>query len=157
MVAAEMSGLATENPQQNVGLRFDPLLVTNFSFLSIPLWAVLENTPQPTCNLMYKQDITILCLVLIFRLLCLYVYRSRETANMEYIKNIVHHYMCTNSTGRQQMIPALATALHFSPEEVYRKRITDQFVTTLCSSEYNVVGTVYFHLFSNTILVSLCY
>ena len=76
---------------------------------------------------------------------------------MEYIKNIVHHYMCTNSTGRQQMIPALATALHFSPEEVYRKWITDQFVTTLCSSEYNVVGTVYFHLFSNTILVSLCY
>ena len=35
---------------------------------------------------------------------------------MEYIKNIVHHYMCTNSTGRQQMIPALATALHFCLE-----------------------------------------
>ena len=44
--------------------------------------------------------------------------RTRETANMEYIKNIVLHYMCTNSTGREQMTAAIATALHFSEGEV---------------------------------------
>ena len=44
--------------------------------------------------------------------------RTRETANMEYIKNIVLHYMCTNSAGREQMTSAIATALHFSEDEV---------------------------------------
>jgi hypothetical protein len=48
--------------------------------------------------------------------------RTRETANMEYIKNIVLHYMCTNSAGREQMTSAIATALHFSEDELTKAR-----------------------------------
>ena len=37
---------------------------------------------------------------------------------MEYIKNIVLHYIYTNYAGREQMTSAIATALHFSEDEV---------------------------------------
>jgi hypothetical protein len=44
--------------------------------------------------------------------------RSRETENMEYVKNVIFHFMCSNSYGREQMISPIATVLHFSPDEV---------------------------------------
>ena len=44
--------------------------------------------------------------------------RSRETENMEYLKNVIIHYMCADSGGREQMVTPIATILHFSPEEV---------------------------------------
>ena len=37
---------------------------------------------------------------------------------MEYLKNIVMHYMCADSAGRDQLISPIATVLHFSPDEV---------------------------------------
>jgi len=45
--------------------------------------------------------------------------RTRETANLEYLKNVVHRYMlCTGGTSaRQQMLNAIATILEFSPVE----------------------------------------
>ena len=77
---------------------------------------------QPCCPSQVGAELEcfVLCLVLscVVCKPCMLVHRSRETANMEYIKNIVHHYMCTDSTDQQQMLPALATAPHFSPEEV---------------------------------------
>ena len=45
-------------------------------------------------------------------------YRSRETANLEYLKNIILHYMSSDKTGKDHMINAIATVLHFSPHEV---------------------------------------
>ena len=47
-----------------------------------------------------------------------HTHRSRETESMEYLKNVIMHYMCADSTGRDQMISPIATVLHFSPEEV---------------------------------------
>lgn len=44
--------------------------------------------------------------------------RSRETANLEYLKNIILHYMSSDKTGKDHMINAIATVLHFSPHEV---------------------------------------
>ena len=44
--------------------------------------------------------------------------RSRETENLEYIKNIIIHYMSADSAGREQMLIPIATVLHFSQEEV---------------------------------------
>ncbi|XP_065912974.1 GRIP and coiled-coil domain-containing protein 1-like [Dysidea avara] len=44
--------------------------------------------------------------------------RSRETANLEYLKNIILHYMCSANVGKDHMINAIATVLHFSPHEV---------------------------------------
>ena len=38
---------------------------------------------------------------------------------MEYLKNIIFHFMCSDSYGRDQMLSPIATVLHFSPEEVY--------------------------------------
>lgn len=45
--------------------------------------------------------------------------RSRETANLEYLKNVVHRYMtcCGGASARQQMLNAIATILQFSPIE----------------------------------------
>lgn len=43
---------------------------------------------------------------------------SRENANLEYLKNVVYHYMiCTDTVGRQQMLNAISTILQFSPKE----------------------------------------
>jgi len=47
--------------------------------------------------------------------------RSRETANLEYLKNIILHYMCSANVGKDHMINAIATVLHFSPHEVSDK------------------------------------
>ena len=44
--------------------------------------------------------------------------RSRETENLEYLKNVVVHYMSADSAGRDQLLMPLATILHLSPEEV---------------------------------------
>ena len=44
--------------------------------------------------------------------------RSRETENLEYLKNVVVHYMSADSAGRDQLLMPLATVLHLSPEEV---------------------------------------
>lgn len=44
--------------------------------------------------------------------------RSRETENLEYLKNVVVHYMSADSVGRDQLLMPLATILHLSPEEV---------------------------------------
>lgn len=48
--------------------------------------------------------------------------RSRETANLEYLKNVVHRYMtCRGSvSARQQMLNAIATILQFSPAEKHQ-------------------------------------
>ena len=44
--------------------------------------------------------------------------RSRENANLEYLKNVVYHYMISyGGTGRLQMANAIATILQFSPAE----------------------------------------
>ena len=44
--------------------------------------------------------------------------QSRESANLEYLKNVVYHYMtCGETTGRQKMLNAIGTILQFSPKE----------------------------------------
>ncbi|XP_073245762.1 GRIP and coiled-coil domain-containing protein 1-like [Porites lutea] len=49
--------------------------------------------------------------------------RSRESANMEYIKNIVLRFMMSTSYSvKQQMITAIATILQFSPRELNQVR-----------------------------------
>ena len=44
---------------------------------------------------------------------------SRENANLEYLKNVVHRYMTCRggASARQQMLNAIATILQFSPVE----------------------------------------
>ena len=37
---------------------------------------------------------------------------------MEYVKNVIFHFMCSDSYGREQMISPISTVLHFSPDEV---------------------------------------
>ena len=41
--------------------------------------------------------------------------KTRETENLEYLKNIVLKYMETNDTDA--LLPVIGTILHFSPEE----------------------------------------
>lgn len=48
--------------------------------------------------------------------------RSRETENMEYLKNIIIHFMSADSAGRHQMINPIAAVLHFSKDEVVQIR-----------------------------------
>lgn len=44
--------------------------------------------------------------------------RSREGANLEYLKNIIYRFLTLpDSLGRQQTLTAILTILHFSPEE----------------------------------------
>ncbi len=44
--------------------------------------------------------------------------KSRESANLEYLKNVVFQYMvCSDVNGKQQMLNAIATILQFSPRE----------------------------------------
>ncbi|XP_064621345.1 GRIP and coiled-coil domain-containing protein 1-like [Lineus longissimus] len=44
--------------------------------------------------------------------------KNRESANLEYLKNVVYQYMiCSDSVGRKQMLNAIATILQFSPKE----------------------------------------
>ncbi|XP_074832633.1 GRIP and coiled-coil domain-containing protein 1 [Carettochelys insculpta] len=44
--------------------------------------------------------------------------KSREGANLEYLKNIVYRFLTLpESLGRQQTLTAILTILHFSPEE----------------------------------------
>ena len=44
--------------------------------------------------------------------------KNRESANLEYLKNVVYHYMvCQDTLGKQQMLRAIATILQFSPKE----------------------------------------
>ena len=44
--------------------------------------------------------------------------KSRESANLEYLKNVVYQYMvCSDSRGKQQMLNAISTILQFSPKE----------------------------------------
>ncbi|XP_078129767.1 GRIP and coiled-coil domain-containing protein 1 [Sander vitreus] len=44
--------------------------------------------------------------------------RSREGANMEYLKNILYKFLTlTDASGRQQTLGAILTILHFSPQE----------------------------------------
>ncbi|XP_009999792.1 PREDICTED: GRIP and coiled-coil domain-containing protein 1, partial [Chaetura pelagica] len=51
--------------------------------------------------------------------------RSREGANLEYLKNIVYRFLpLPESLGRQQTLGAILTILHFSPEE--KQTITKQ-------------------------------
>jgi len=49
--------------------------------------------------------------------------RSRESANLEYLKNIVLRFMMSTSYSvKQQMIQAIATVLEFSPKELNQVR-----------------------------------
>lgn len=49
--------------------------------------------------------------------------RSRESANLEYLKNIVLRFMMSTSYSvKQQMITAIATVLEFSPKELSQVR-----------------------------------
>ncbi|KFQ61385.1 GRIP and coiled-coil domain-containing protein 1, partial [Pelecanus crispus] len=51
--------------------------------------------------------------------------KSREGANLEYLKNIVYRFLTLpDSLGRQQTLTAILTILHFSPEE--KQAITKQ-------------------------------
>ena len=58
--------------------------------------------------------------------------RSRETENLEYLKNVVVHYMSADSAGRDQLLMPLATILHLSPEEVSVLCAVDCVVPMLC-------------------------
>ncbi|EDV29298.1 uncharacterized protein TRIADDRAFT_51475 [Trichoplax adhaerens] len=47
--------------------------------------------------------------------------KSRETANLEYLKNIVLHYMeADNPISKLQIVKAIATILQFSPKESWQ-------------------------------------
>lgn len=51
--------------------------------------------------------------------------KSREGANLEYLKNIVYRFLTLpDALGRQQTLTAILTILHFSPEE--KQTITKQ-------------------------------
>ncbi|KFQ50561.1 GRIP and coiled-coil domain-containing protein 1, partial [Nestor notabilis] len=51
--------------------------------------------------------------------------KSREGANLEYLKNIVYRFLTLpDALGRQQTLTAILTILHFSPEE--KQSITKQ-------------------------------
>lgn len=44
--------------------------------------------------------------------------KSRENANLEYLKNVIYHYLIsTDNSGRQPMLNAITTILEFSPKE----------------------------------------
>ncbi|CAE1281071.1 GCC1 [Acanthosepion pharaonis] len=44
--------------------------------------------------------------------------KSREGANLEYLKNVIYKFLiCTDSAGRQKMLNAIVTILEFSPKE----------------------------------------
>lgn len=44
--------------------------------------------------------------------------KSRENANLEYLKNVIYHYlMSTDNSGRHPMLNAITTILEFSPKE----------------------------------------
>ncbi len=44
--------------------------------------------------------------------------KSRESANLEYLKNVVYHFMVTqDKLGKQQTLNAISTILQFSPRE----------------------------------------
>lgn len=44
--------------------------------------------------------------------------KSRESANLEYLKNVIFHYLiATENSGRQPMLNAITTILEFSPKE----------------------------------------
>lgn len=45
--------------------------------------------------------------------------RSRETENFEYLKNVILHFMISDSTSREQLIKPIATVLHFTPNEIH--------------------------------------
>ena len=49
---------------------------------------------------------------------CIFMFRSRETENFEYLKNVILHFMISDSTSREQLIKPIATVLHFTPNEV---------------------------------------
>ena len=43
---------------------------------------------------------------------------SRESANLEYLKNVVYHFMvCTDQVAKQSTLNAISTILQFSPQE----------------------------------------
>ena len=49
----------------------------------------------------------------------IFIPRSRENANLEYIKNIVLQYILSESYSvKQQLTTTIATVLQFSPSEV---------------------------------------
>uniref|UniRef100_A0A8C0TZL0 GRIP domain-containing protein n=1 Tax=Cyanistes caeruleus TaxID=156563 RepID=A0A8C0TZL0_CYACU len=44
--------------------------------------------------------------------------KSREGANLEYLKNVVYRFLTLpDARGRQQTLTAILAILHFSPEE----------------------------------------
>ncbi|XP_070556459.1 GRIP and coiled-coil domain-containing protein 1-like isoform X2 [Ptychodera flava] len=44
--------------------------------------------------------------------------QSRESANLEYLKNVIYNYMMSDDyPGKQRMLNAIMTILHFSPRE----------------------------------------
>ncbi|GAB1607513.1 GRIP and coiled-coil domain-containing protein 1-like [Argonauta hians] len=44
--------------------------------------------------------------------------KSREGANLEYLKNVIYQFLiCTDSSGKQKMLNAIVTILQFSPQE----------------------------------------
>lgn len=52
--------------------------------------------------------------------------RSREGANLEYLKNVVYNYVISSDTNhRRHMLNAIATLLEFSPQELQAVRQTN--------------------------------
>ncbi|XP_046751302.1 GRIP and coiled-coil domain-containing protein 1 isoform X2 [Diprion similis] len=50
-------------------------------------------------------------------------YKSREGANLEYLKNVVLNYLLTNDgSSKRHMLNAISTILHFTPEEAEKIR-----------------------------------
>lgn len=51
--------------------------------------------------------------------------KSRENANLEYLKNVIYHYLIsTDNSGRQPMLNAITTILEFSPKEKQQVNLT---------------------------------
>ena len=53
---------------------------------------------------------------------------------MEYLKNIIFHFMCSDSYGREQMVFPIATILHLSPDEVYNVIIVHMLKYCYCTA-----------------------
>lgn len=88
--------------------------------------------------------------------LCVH-YRSRETESMEYLKNVIYHFMCSDSTGREQLVTPLSTLLHFTQAEVSVEHPNTHVpVATCCHYWWVIQVTVHgkYHLrFQNRLVI----
>ena len=64
--------------------------------------------------------------------------RSRETENLEYLKNVVIHYMSADAPSQEQLLVPIATVLHFSSDEVSPCNVNSIIaIAVRCSTAHN--------------------